>query len=113
MHELGLCEAILDAVERRAGGRRVASVRVRIGALHRVVEPALNRGFSAVAAGTVAEGARVSLVCVPAVVACRACGGRTESEYPTGACPACGAAAPELSGGDELVLDSIELAARV
>ena len=31
MHELGLCTSIVDAVERRAGTRPVAHVRVRVG----------------------------------------------------------------------------------
>ncbi len=31
MHELGLCEAIVAATVRRAAGRRVTAVRVRIG----------------------------------------------------------------------------------
>lgn len=65
MHEIGLCEAILDAVERRAGGRRVTRVRVRIGSVHRVVEPALAQSFELVAAGSVADGADIDLVTVP------------------------------------------------
>lgn len=80
MHELGLCEGILEAVERRAAGRRVAGVRVRVGELHQVVEPALAQAFELVAEGTVAEGAAVDLVVV---------------------------------AGDELVLESIQLAAPV
>ncbi len=78
MHEIGLCEGILDAVQRRAAGRRVLAVRVRAGADLRVVEPALDQAFMLVAAGSVAEGARVDLVPVD---------------------------------GDELTLESIELAA--
>jgi len=33
MHELGLCRDMLDAVQRRAGDRPVARVRVRVGRL--------------------------------------------------------------------------------
>jgi len=36
MHELGMCQAILDVVEKRAGDRPVARVRVRVGQLHHV-----------------------------------------------------------------------------
>lgn len=110
MHELGLCEGILDAVERRAAGRRVTGVRVRIGALHRVVGPALDEAFSLAAAGTVAEGAAVDLVVVPVRLACRECGGQAESRDPLGTCPTCGGTDLEIEGGDELVLESIALA---
>lgn len=64
MHEVGMCEGILDAVERRAAGRRVLAVRVRAGDGLRVAEPALDQAFALVAEGTVAEGARVDLVTV-------------------------------------------------
>jgi hydrogenase nickel incorporation protein HypA/HybF len=36
MHELGLCQAIVDAVETRAGNRPVAQIRVRVGRLQHV-----------------------------------------------------------------------------
>lgn len=62
MHEIGLCEGILDAVERRAGGRKVLAVRVRAGQRLCVVEPALDQAFTLVSEGTVAEGARVELI---------------------------------------------------
>ncbi|MFH8348878.1 hydrogenase maturation nickel metallochaperone HypA [Streptomyces sp. NPDC018045] len=65
MHEVGLCEGILQAVENRARGRRVTAVTVRVGERHAVVEPALAQGFELVAAGTVAEGAAVELITVP------------------------------------------------
>ena len=48
MHELGLCEGVLEAVERRAAGRRVTRVRVRVGAQHRVVESAFDQSFALV-----------------------------------------------------------------
>jgi hydrogenase nickel incorporation protein HypA/HybF len=111
VHELGLCEGVLEAVERRAAGRRVTGVRLRVGTLHRVVEPALDQAFELVAAGTVAEGATVELVTVPVRVACGACGQVTEAEDLAAVCPACGADQPDCTGGDELVLESITLKA--
>lgn len=110
MHEIGLCEGLLGLIEQRAAGRRVTGARVRIGARHAVVAEAFTQAFAVVAAGTVAQDAELDLVITPAVVACRACGGRAESADPVPACPACGAVAVEVSGGDELTLESIRLA---
>ena len=62
MHEWGLCEGILDAVERRAAGREVVGVKVRIGEALRVAEPALDQAFTLVSEGTVAEGARIEMI---------------------------------------------------
>jgi hydrogenase nickel incorporation protein HypA/HybF len=110
MHELGLCEGIVEAVKRRAAGRRVTAVRVRVGALHRIVPPALDEAFSLVAEGTVAEGATVDLVVVPVRLTCHDCGNEAESRDALGTCPACGGTDLDSDGGDELVLESIAVA---
>jgi Zn finger protein HypA/HybF involved in hydrogenase expression len=65
MHEVGMCEGLLEVVERRAAGRRVLGVKVRVGEDHRVVDAAMRQGFELVAVGTVAEGAEVELAVVP------------------------------------------------
>ena len=65
MHEVSFGEAILDAVERRAAGRKVRRVKVRVGAHHAVVGPALDQGWELVSEGTVAEGAALDVVQVP------------------------------------------------
>jgi hydrogenase nickel incorporation protein HypA/HybF len=109
VHELGLCEGILQAVERRAAGRRVSRVRIRVGAQHRVVESALEQAFALVSQGTVADGAAVDLVVVPVRVRCLDCGHAGESTDALAACPACGALDLETEGGDELILEAIHL----
>ena len=109
MHELGLCGGILEAVERRAAGRRVTRVRVRVGAQHRVVPSAFDQSFALVARGTVADGAAVDLVVVPVAVRCLDCGHEAEATDPLAACSACGALDLETEGGDELILEAIYL----
>jgi hydrogenase nickel incorporation protein HypA/HybF len=109
VHELGLCEGILEAVERRAAGRRVTRVRVRVGARHRVVESAFDQSFALVAQGTVADGAAVDLVVVPVTVTCLDCRQVAEATDVLAACPACGALDLEVEGGDELILEAIQL----
>ena len=110
MHEFGLCEPIVAAVERRAAGRRVERVRVRVGALHRVAGPSMDQAFALAAEGTVADGAEMDLVIIPLSVSCAACGQAGTSDDPLSLCPVCGSADIEMSGGDDLVLESIQLA---
>ncbi len=108
MHELGLCTSIVDAIERRAGPREVAHVRVRVGRLHHVHPDAFDQSFALAAIGTVAEDAVAELVVLPIRADCRHCGVAFEpDEIPLG-CPSCGSLDVELVGGDELVLESIE-----
>lgn len=113
MHEYGLCEPIVGAVEFRAAGRRVTRARVRVGALHRVAPPAMEQAFALAAEGTAAEGAELDLVIVPAEISCAACGHAGTSDDPIRLCPECGSADVALAGGDDLILESIEIAAPV
>ena len=108
MHELGLCSSIVDAVERRAGDRPVARVRVRVGRLHHVHPEAFDQSFAVAAMGTVVEDAAAELVLLPVRARCGACGEVWDGEDVPQACPACGAVEVEVTGGDELVLESIE-----
>ncbi len=108
MHELGLCEGILEAVERRAAGRRVTRVRVRVGAQHRVVDSAFEQSFALVSQGTVADGARLDLDIHPGAAHCRSCGARFDLPDLILLCP-CGSADVEVTAGRELRILSMEV----
>jgi hydrogenase nickel incorporation protein HypA/HybF len=110
MHEIGLCEGILESVERRAAGRPVTRVRVRAGALHRVDPESMAFGFGLVSAGTIADGAHLDLEVIPATVTCGDCGAAAETTDPYEVCRTCGSTDVRLSGGDELTLESLTYA---
>jgi hydrogenase nickel incorporation protein HypA/HybF len=108
MHELGLCSSIVDAIERRAGERPVARVRVRVGRLHHVHPEAFDQSFTIAAQGTIAEDAVAELVLLPVTVVCGACGETTQSDELVISCPACDGFDLSTLSGDELILESIE-----
>lgn len=105
MHEFGLCEAIVQAVEKRAEGRPVAAIGVRAGALHRIVPDSFEHAFEMVSAGGVADGADAELVVMPVTGECKDCGEAYEADDPLPVCSACGSARVERTGGDELYLE--------
>ena len=107
MHEYGLCEGVLETVRQRAGGRKVTGIRVRFGVRHAVVEESLAQAFSFVAAGTEAAGAVVELVTVPATIDCHDCGLRAETTDVLAVCPRCAGENVTITGGDEMILESI------
>ena len=107
MHELGLCEAIVAAIEKRAGEREVAAVRVRVGRLHHVHPEAFEQSFAMAAMGGVAGEATAELVVLPVRARCGSCGEEVEADEIPVACPTCGGVDMELTGGDELLLESI------
>jgi hydrogenase nickel incorporation protein HypA/HybF len=107
MHEFGLAEGVLDAVRRRAAGRKVAAIRVRFGVRHAVDEESLGQAFGMLAEGTEAAGAAVELVTVPARITCPGCGFTGETTDLLAACPRCSADDLAVTGGDEMVLESV------
>ena len=107
MHEFGLCEGVLDAVRQRAAGRKVAGIRVRFGVRHAVDSESLTQAFSMIAEGAEAAGATVELVTVPATLTCAGCGFSGETTDLLAVCPRCAGDDVQISGGDEMVLESI------
>ena len=59
------------------------------------------------AEGTEAEGAAVALVTVPATITCQDCGLTAETTDVLSVCPGCAGENVEITGGDEMTLESI------
>jgi hydrogenase nickel incorporation protein HypA/HybF len=110
MHEFGLCEGVLDAVRTRAAGRPVSGIRVRCGVRHAVDPESMRQAFGFIAAGTEADGAAVDIVMVPAIANCHGCGATGETADLLAMCPRCKGSDVDVTGGDELVLESIRYA---
>ncbi|MFI6326783.1 hydrogenase maturation nickel metallochaperone HypA [Micromonospora chersina] len=111
MHETGLSEAIVAAAVRRAAGRRVTGLRVRIGG-HAVDPDVVTQGIQVAAAGTVVADSAVDLVLEPMTVRCHECGGSEpiRDHLAMVACPRCGGVDIEVGGSDDVVLESITVA---
>jgi hydrogenase nickel incorporation protein HypA/HybF len=110
MHELSLADAVLTIVRDHAHGRRVTAVDVKVGRLRQVVPDALEFAFELLAAGTNVEGATLELEHVPVRVQCGACDVESEQDGFPFACTSCGDLAVDVVAGDELRVESIELA---
>lgn len=109
MHELAIADAVVRIASERAVGRRVTKVELTVGHLRQVVPSALEFSFALVAEGTIVEGAELVVEHVPATARCPRCGSESElSGFPV-ACPRCASAEVELVGGDELVVEALEL----
>jgi hydrogenase nickel incorporation protein HypA/HybF len=109
MHELSIAGALVDIVERHAAGRRVTRVDVRVGHLRQVVPDALDFAFELITKDTALEGAVLRIEEVPAGVHCRVCGADTVLRQFPAHCVECEALDVELSGGDELLVDCLEI----
>jgi hydrogenase nickel incorporation protein HypA/HybF len=113
VHELSVCQGMLDQVARIAAGRSAAAVTritLRIGPLSGVEPELLRAAFPLARAGTIASQAELVIESLPVRVRCDTCDAETEAGPNRLVCAACGDWHTRLIGGDELLLASVELA---
>jgi hydrogenase nickel incorporation protein HypA/HybF len=125
VHELSISSAIVDTALRHADGRQVTSVALRVGALRQVVPESLEFYFEIVGRDTLCEDARLDLEIVGAWMTCDVCGCEWDpapepaaahaaldptAGLPTFRCPGCELAGARVVRGDELEVESIEVA---
>lgn len=109
MHELSIAQSVLEVATRHAAGRPVRAVELRVGHLRQVVPDSLEFAWQLVSDGSPLEGARLEIEPVPARVGCRDCGEVSEVDGFPLACGRCGGLGVEVLGGEELLVDALEL----
>ena len=110
MHELAISSAVLESVLRHAEGRRVTSVKLRVGHLRQVVPDSLAFYWDIVTRDGPCEGSVLEQELIAARLECTACAREWEIELPIFRCPTCGTAAVQVLTGEELEVESIEIA---
>jgi hydrogenase nickel incorporation protein HypA/HybF len=123
MHELSISSAIVDTALRHAGGRPVTKVDVRVGALRQVVPESLDFYFEIVSRDTLCERAALEIELVAGLMGCGTCGHQWDPApepvaghealapvLPVFRCPACERPDADVIHGEELEVESIEIA---
>lgn len=113
MHELALCQSVVQTLREQARLRdfnRVTAVRLEVGALSCVSTEAIEFCFDAVVRGTLAEGARLELVVLPGRAWCLDCGVGFSLEERHAPCPRCGGHRLRVAQGDEMRIKDLEVA---
>ncbi len=80
---------------------KVNCLHLSMGSLSCVDRQSLQFAFDVQALGTKAEGARLAIEVLPAVIYCFACGGETRQDRFEAVCPKCGSSRVTLTGGTE------------
>ncbi len=112
MHELGIAEATLIAVQKEAArfpGARVTRIGMRIGELAGIDAAALQFAFEAILRGTDLDPLRVEIEQCPRKQKCLDC----EQDFVVRdydlQCPYCHSSRSDMVGGDELDLAFVEV----
>jgi len=113
MHELSVCQALmgqLDALAREQAAQRVLNVVIGVGPLSGVEPQLLVQAFPIAAAGSVAEGASLTIEQRAIRVHCSECGRDSDAAANRLLCGYCGNWRTQLLSGDELMLIQVEFA---
>jgi hydrogenase nickel incorporation protein HypA/HybF len=112
MHELAVTQSILDIAVRhaqKAGAKRIVGINLVLGNLSSVVDDSVQFYWDMIARDTLAEGAQLHFERIPTEMRCRACGYTFAPDDRTFECPACQSARVQVSKGEELRVDSIDI----
>jgi hydrogenase nickel incorporation protein HypA/HybF len=112
MHELAVCQEMLQQVDRIATEKQaisIDSITLHIGPLSGVESHLLKQAFPFAAAGTLAQDAQLIIETLPIRVRCLQCGAETDASANRLLCGKCGDYHTQLLSGDEMLLASLEL----
>jgi len=112
MHELAVTRSILDIAlshAQKASAKRITSINLVIGKLASVVDESVQFYWDILSNGTIAKGAKLNFTRIPAEMRCFDCGNVFNPGDSTFACPVCQSVRVQVTKGDELRIDSIDV----
>lgn len=110
MHEMSLCQSMLEIIEKECQKQDVTQVTdlwLEIGVLSCVEQSALDFCFKAASRHTVANGCALHFIEMPAKAWCWQCGQLVEITSHTSTCPICESAQIQIQQGNELRIREI------
>ena len=111
MHELAICQALIEQVEDLARDNHAVSVEtiwLQVGPLSGAEIPLLEHAYPLAAAGSIAENANLVIDTMPVRVHCKKSGEESEASTNRLICAVCGDYHTKLISGDEMVLSKLE-----
>lgn len=112
MHELSLCESILQILEQQAtaqGYSKVKTVWLEIGALSGVEVEALRFSYDVVTQGSLADHSRLKIINIPGQAWCMMCAGNVTIAQRYDTCPQCGSHQLQVNDGEQMRIKELEV----
>ncbi len=112
MHEMSLCEGVLQVLESEAqkqGFEKVKSVWLEIGDLAGVEMEAMESCFDAVTRNSLADGAQLNIINVPGLAWCMQCSKNVSVKQRFDECPDCGSFQLQVTSGEEMRIKELEV----
>jgi len=112
MHEFSIVQSLLGIIEgevRKNNAKKVTKVVLSIGVLSGVEPHLLKVAFETFKEGTPAEDSELIIEIEPLKLKCKECGEESVKEELNLQCPRCGSLNTQVTGGEEMLLKSLEL----
>ena len=112
MHEISLCEGILDIITEKQQTddfTRVTAIWLEIGRFSCIEKSALNFAFEAVMNNTPLQGAKMTILDLPGRALCYTCDQQVTLDDRFGKCPKCPGDSLMPIAGDEMRIKRIEV----
>jgi hydrogenase nickel incorporation protein HypA/HybF len=112
MHEMSLCEGVLQVLQTEAktqGFSKVMTVWLEIGDLSSVEPEAMFFSFDVVTRNSLADGAKLEIINVPGHAWCMHCSKTVVIKQRFDECPDCGGFQLQVTGGDEMKIKELEV----
>ncbi len=112
MHEMSLCQGILQVIEaesQKQGFDSVKNVWLEIGDLAGVEVESLLFCFDAVTRDSLADQAKLNIINTPGSAWCLKCAETVNVKQRFDECPQCGSYQLQITGGDEMRIKELEV----
>lgn len=112
MHELAVTESLLAIVVQSAKdnhAQKVTDITLSIGALSSIIDDSVQFYWNHISEGTIAEGATLHFIRIPATLLCLNCNTEFTLEDELSPCPNCHSINLNIIAGEEFQVDSIEI----
>lgn len=112
MHEMSLCESVMQLLEEQAqqqGFAQVKTVWLEIGELAGVELASMRLCFEVISKDTLADKARLEIITLPGEAWCESCAKTVRLQQRFAGCPDCGGYQLRVSGGDEMRIKELEV----
>lgn len=112
MHELAITENIIkicseEAVKNKA--KKVKEIKILVGDLTGLIPESIQYYFDIASKGTEVEGAKLNIIKMPLKIFCNDCKNTSIVLRGIFTCPECGGSDIKLIGGNEFLIDSMEV----
>lgn len=112
MHEMSIAINVVEIAEetaRKENAKKINEITLELGVLSGVIPDALEFCFESACKGTMAEGAKLDLIQLPANAFCEKCQFPFQSNEMVANCPQCNELIINVQGGRELRVKSINV----